>query len=424
MPEWLVGRVQPLKNTSTTFIDYLSSENDARNHINVTASLLRDLSSRIPDDDEISLQPRECFGSDIVNSVRVLMVNYGLVPSAEHIEDCAKRVFFSSKQGNERKAVNELTAPSFENFDNLVLSAGKSIISEKKIGWEGGVFSKSSFKNIQNGRCTLSMVTFFKVENEWIRLVSFGNTTEGEVVSDWERASYHELLYLDEDSILKNRMFNISQCRNETQEDSVEAMAFLDRWKGKNSASSFITRDPEENNAISVAQRGSEKVIDDFNDIDSPAEITIFLLPLILAFVPVGLFTDISQTYALILAILTDILSAIPIALKSGDILRRSAEVREVMIGDFYGFQDGSETNGAAELFFASCTFDPKMKNTGVALLVITIFILLFSITLDIITFIFLSKQRVLYALKKGIEVYDAPSAGFFWFRNANKRNE
>ncbi|CAN8066519.1 unnamed protein product, partial [Agarophyton chilense] len=112
-------------------------------------------------------------------------------------------------------------------------------------------------------------------------------------------------------------------------------------------------------------------------DATTTSNIAILALPLAMNVVPVALIADVNTLGMLIYTLLTDVLTAIPLAIKGVEVLLISKRVRHAAVFRITGgnlFNQSTETYKAAELWVAECKPGIDYTTYGIVLLVVALF--------------------------------------------------
>ncbi|CAN8073360.1 unnamed protein product, partial [Agarophyton chilense] len=147
--------------------------------------------------------------------------------------------------------------------------------------------------------------------------------------------------------------------------------------KGAAFASQYGNIFSADNLAVNLAlERGKHSTELAF-DATTPSNIAILALPLAMNVVPVALIADVNTLGMLIYTLLTDVFTAIPLAIKGVEVLLISKRVRHAAVFRITGgnlFNQSAETYKAAELWVAECKPGIDYTTYGIVLLVVALF--------------------------------------------------
>lgn len=123
------------------------------------------------------------------------------------------------------------------------------------------------------------------------------------------------------------------------------------------------------------------------------SNIAILVLPLLMNVVPVALFTDVNAFGMLVYSVLTDVLTAVPLAIKGGELVWIARRRYHAAAAYYAGEADDSIA--VAELFLASCRSAQDVDGTGVAFLVVAFAFMIFGVSMEFVALRCMRKKRL-----------------------------
>lgn len=153
-------------------------------------------------------------------------------------------------------------------------------------------------------------------------------------------------------------------------------------YTGAVTGSAFGAVFAADNLAVQRALQRGEHQTQQANDATTPSNIAILVFPLVMNVVPVALIADVNTIGMLLYTLLTDVLTAVPLAIKGVEVLligRRSNRAVVTRISGANADLNSDDANGqpvilkAAETWVAECGARGSFTATGVILLLVAI---------------------------------------------------
>lgn len=160
------------------------------------------------------------------------------------------------------------------------------------------------------------------------------------------------------------------QLKREVGRRPERGAAVLEYRDGPVTAGEFSVAFAPDNSAVKEALRLGEHDIQQAKDATTPSNIAILALPLAMNLVPVALIADINTIGMLIYTVLTDVLTAVPLAIKGVEVVLIGREEKTAVVTRITGGElaEGAE-NKAAEIWIAKCRPRGRLRLTGGVLL-------------------------------------------------------
>lgn len=158
----------------------------------------------------------------------------------------------------------------------------------------------------------------------------------------------------------------------------------LASWGGSPSSSSFRSlMVPASNPAIQRAIAQGADTREQVQHATAPSNVAIMLVPLLLTVVPAALFADIGTRGSIMYALVTDVLSALPLAIKGEELRRFGRRRRRATTTWVYGGRKEGDL-AAAETWHAECKVDPWIAAQGILFIVLAMVLMGVGIGLEL----------------------------------------
>lgn len=153
----------------------------------------------------------------------------------------------------------------------------------------------------------------------------------------------------------------------------------------------------EDNVAVIRALDKSRHYSEQVSDALSPSSISILVLPLFLNTLPIALFADVSARTMLMYAILSDVLTTIPLFIKGVELITIGSRSRIAAITRISsGFNGTLADVAAAEVYVASCRSKQSVLPKGIGFVGISLAFLILGLAAEV-----LAREYVAYRRRK-----------------------
>lgn len=222
--------------------------------------------------------------------------------------------------------------------------------------------------NTSTKSCVLHVAAAFRLHRRWYLRTQLTNIPIHEHAQDWGRQYVSEYISVGEDG---NLTWPITRAAYEIGRNGIPGRLHRDttttinnrRWSAN--PAHFTRLLPKDNPAIHDALQKSEFHIRQATDTLYPSNIAILILPLALNLIPIALFSDASTTTILMYAILSDILTALPLLIKGIELVQISNQRHQSVVTRMTSPSNGTYASTAfCEMWTAECR---SKENVGVA---------------------------------------------------------
>lgn len=246
-------------------------------------------------------------------------------------------------------------------------------------GWDEEEEEEEAFRgtgyayHTTNQECLLDYAGFVKRNAVWYVAERITNRKRRFVAQSMQRLYLYEYIHPNKSSlsmILKD---------NSTGNYRRDATTAIYLSGGFERPSAFGDLVAAENLAIERAIIRGEHSAEQADDATTTSNIAILALPLLMNLVPVALIADVNTIGILLYTLLTDVLTAVPLAIKGVEVLqiglRLTYATHSRITGATLGVENKTELDDdkVLEVWVAECQAETKLRTTGVILLVIAL---------------------------------------------------
>lgn len=163
--------------------------------------------------------------------------------------------------------------------------------------------------------------------------------------------------------------------------------------QGSVSWSHFASEELQENPSILQALERGDFEKEMLQDSDSFSSLSILLLPVCLALVPIALFQDTTVLATVLYAVATDVASVMPIAIKGAELVVYGSRKHYAFNCNMYNMNNENST-GVVESWAAECSVKPFVRQKGIGLLALAFSVMILGIILEVVARRFTEKRR------------------------------
>lgn len=147
----------------------------------------------------------------------------------------------------------------------------------------------------------------------------------------------------------------------------------------------FERYDEEDNFALRDALQKSSYSIHRATDTLVRSNLAILFLPIGLTVVPIALFTDVSTVFLLLYALLTDVLTALPLMIKGIELIQISKERHTSVVTRVSSALNGTASEiSRGEIWTASCRSTERVNTIGVAFVIIAVVLMIVGLLAEV----------------------------------------
>lgn len=233
--------------------------------------------------------------------------------------------------------------------------------------------------------CKLRHMVAFFGRNQWTLLGSLTSDNPNKRLEDFGRQYIEEYITSKGADGIGSFLINV----NDTQLMRRNATTSLSTWGGQPASSIFLeVTDLADNPAISGAMAEGSRWLEQAEDSLAAANISIMVLSLALALVPLALFADVGPILALLYTLVTDVVSCLPLAIKGIELITLSRTRHDATRTRVYGLDSAGGVRpgdlAVAELWVARCFTKMELHAIGVVFLCVAIIAAIVGVILEI----------------------------------------
>ncbi|CAN8065483.1 unnamed protein product [Agarophyton chilense] len=234
--------------------------------------------------------------------------------------------------------------------------------------------------------CYVNVLGAFRTQQDWYLNIGITNWNQQKHVGEFARR------YLNENigrgvkaGPLKLYTRPKDDAINQTHVQ-VDATTMAVSHRGTANPAVFKDIPFRENLAVIRALDNAQVYSQQVSDALSPSSVLILVLPLWLNLIPIALLADVGNKATLMYAMLSDVLTVVPLSIKGVELISIGSAV-------FYGsvLRISSDTNGkqsdmaAAEIYVARCTSKRSVLPTGIAFLTVSIVFMILGLLAELV---------------------------------------
>lgn len=236
-------------------------------------------------------------------------------------------------------------------------------------------------------QCRLARALGYRFRNRWTATAVFSNHSAESVVRN--RGTFREVISMDDANVTRAVPFSkptyTGNTRTKTARES--GTALLREMSGSVPPSHFHPYDQKHFFPQKLDRTACIlKSLDDGNleremveDSDTLSYLAILLLPVVLALAPIALFQDASTLATVVYAIVTDVVSVMPLAIKGIELIVYGSRRHYAFSADMHGMASGSQTV-VVEAWAAECGMKPFVREKGIVLLAVAVTAMVFGV--------------------------------------------
>lgn len=241
-------------------------------------------------------------------------------------------------------------------------------------------------------QCKYARSLGYRFGDKWAATAVFSNHSSESVVRS--RGIFREAISIDAENATRAVPLSAPVYVDDTRSKTVRrsGTALLREMSGSIAPTHFHPWDrkhffPEklgQAGAIKHALDAGELEREMVEDSDTLSYLAILLLPVVLSLAPIALFQDASTLAMVVYAIVTDVVSVMPLAIKGLELIAYGSRRHYAFSSRMYGMASGSETL-VVEVFAAECGMRPFVRQKGVVLLAVAVTAMIFGVWFEFV---------------------------------------
>ena len=289
----------------------------------------------------------------------------------------------SDQEGLTKKEAYDIVVEHSKTVNELAPLAVKNAGLENDPHWKKAkhVFPERAFEykyDDDTQQCTYDYAAFVKRNNQWYVAERITNAVSNLTRQNGERRYLFEYIAASGDTLEVTALKDGNQSTGST----IQLIS-----SGFVTASGFGRISPNNNPAVQSAISEGEHSTQQAADATTPSNIAILALPLMMNVVPVALIAETNNLGMLLYTLLTDVLTAVPLAIKGIEVLIVGKKDRYSIVTRFTGgnLDEDVPNDKGGEMWVAKCSSSKKFRARGIAFLTIAITFMIVGVILEIV---------------------------------------
>lgn len=245
--------------------------------------------------------------------------------------------------------------------------------------WKDSIFEKGS------QRCILYSASSVRVGGLWYIPTGITNRPQDEWLPSGERHYMVENMRVEGNRLVAALMtLPLNPVTGTEHEVETKSTTVLSRWGGAVEPSQFFPDLITDNSALEDALDEGQHFLQQVEDATTGSNIAILALPMVLSVIPFGLVTDITQKRMLVYALLSDIVTALPMFIKGVELVEISGRRFTSTVTRIGDMNVAENMTVVSEIWGASCGSDDNVATTGVSFIVLALLSMIAGIVLEV----------------------------------------
>lgn len=317
------------------------------------------------------------------------------------IDGCVTQYIYRSE--NEKQAQGKEMVTAIENLSKWMNSYGDKIISLYQMDWtEAFSNDKYMYDEGHARECYGYRAIGYRVNGVWGIGTLFNNASYETDAKDNERGVLSEFISV-QNGPLQSLPLKIAKCDLDKDNktligyENADTMYWLKsgvaRWEYGDRDDNSERYKIEHHFGIKQALGETARQKELLQDSGEPSNIAVLILPGLLALFPIGLFQEANINTIFLYSVVTDVVSVLPILIKSGELIYYGRKDYYGMHTQYHGVLDGDHT-AVAQIYPAKCNFKPWISRLGFILLAIGLGLMLLGISFEILSMRAVKKKK------------------------------
>lgn len=250
--------------------------------------------------------------------------------------------------------------------------------------------------NTKTEDCTINVLGAYRIQRDWLLNIGITNEKKENYTAEFSRHYINEGIGRD-GKVGRMKLFKRpdNDAKNQTHVLIEGATTMMVSHNGI-AAPAVIKPIPfEENLAVRRALDKADLYSQQVTDATSPSSIAILVLPLFLNLIPIALLADVSTRSTFLYALLSDVLTVIPLSIKGIELISIGSATFIGSVVRISSTSDGSESEAAAaEMYGALCVPKKDVLPTGIVFLTVSLVFLVAGLIGELVAKKYATKRR------------------------------
>lgn len=334
-----------------------------------------------------------CNSEGEVIADRALFFGFGTINGCTTLYDQ-----FDTQNNSEAEDIARISKNLIESIEDLnktLGDVGLDVVKNYDVPWEtargNDAYPVTDTRIVTIRKCRAYRAIGYRVNGTWGIGASVFRYPYDYNAADWNKTSITEFLTVKNNSLSQHKFWSPVCNTDRNATDWVHGTAIEEGWvgtvrwdhdpKGSDSKTEFI----ETHYGLIDALGAGEKQKEILQDSGTLSNIAVLMLPGALTLFPIGLFQEVGLGTVIMFSIATDVVSVLPVLIKGIEMVVYGVRKYYGLVSEFTGSSEINEL-GVAQVYPAVCEFQSWIKNLGIALICIAIFLMILGISLEFIS--------------------------------------
>lgn len=326
----------------------------------------------------------------------------------------------------------EVSETLVDNIREYIMKLGKTkeraVLSAGFTNWKNpSTYLNYTYKsNYNDDSCSILHIAGFRVDGKWRINTGITNDIPTRYLEDNNRFYMVEILHEQNGRIKTTNLtlptylpaIRANRSKFNATETSFKlgTSTLIAVWGGVPTTSLFTDQFNAANNpGVLAALELNAGIRQSVNDATTLANMAIIIAPLVLALIPIALFSDVGTFSMMAYLVVTDILSAIPLFAKGIELLIFDNKDKDAVRTWMYGQPIGNQL-AAAEMWYAECNVPQSIRIKGHIFISLSLLAMVIGVTLELFAKRFMERRRA-HVEEKLMAEWEI-KAGQLWARN------
>lgn len=232
--------------------------------------------------------------------------------------------------------------------------------------------------------CDITRAGASRVGAKWYVQTVLTNAPITSNLAVWKRQYLSELVTHDPKGTLQSLQIPAVKKEGGTEVFLSNTTTVISSWGGAPETSLYTSLPSALNPALRDAIENNEKERDVVEDTTTMSNIAIMALPLLLTCVPISLIEHVSSVFMFLYIVVTDIVSALPLAIKGFELIDISGKTH-VATKTWVLSDAGGNGLAIAEAWCAKCRAKESLHRTGIAFVATAVVAMLFGVCAELV---------------------------------------
>lgn len=294
---------------------------------------------------------------------------------------------------------NEIYETVITRADTMLARAQE--ISDKILGnWTTTDVNIHYLYNTTSKRCVINHIGSMRIFDKWYIFTTITNAPRRVSVPLFHRQWLNEFIHIKNDGKIGEPLHFSAWKRPIGDEEHIlinDTTTTLSSTRGFAGPYAFNSMYPEENPALISASDKSDLSVQQADDALAPSSLAILLLPLALNLIPVALLADVTTGIMLFYAVVTDVITVIPLGVKGIELLVIGRQRHRSVVIRLTSSVNGTRSDSAVmEMWAAQCRSRESVTTVGIIFISLAIAFMVLGVVLEVTVRRFVKRRKLI----------------------------